>query len=269
MDRTPIISVVMCTYNTEKYIAEAIESVLLQTFSSFEFIIWDDGSTDGTREIVKSFKDDRIRYFYHENTGLGMALKLACSKAKGKYIARMDSDDVCFPWRFATEYDFLEKHKEYVLVSSSVYYIDERGIRIGRSFTCTDDCVLKNILPISSMIVHPMVMMRRDAYELSGGYVPIAKCEDRVFWSRLAKHGKFYNIISPLGNYRLLQNSLSHYINPYNDVLYELRRKMILDKIIIESDVEWYNNFYRYTKPYTQKTENEIIKRNKTIEEYL
>ena len=265
----PLISVVMCTYNTEKYIAKAIESVLTQTFRDFEFIIWDDGSIDKTKEIVETFKDERIRYIYHENTGLGMALKLACAEAKGKYIARMDSDDICLPDRFSTELDFLEKHPEYVLVSSAVYYIDEEGKNIGRSFMCTDDNILKNILPISNMIVHPMVMMRRDAYEKSGGYVPISKSQDRVFWSRLAKQGLFYNIISPLGHYRLLQDSLSHYYNPYNKMLYEFRRKMILDDTVLESDVKWYNDLYRYSKPYTQKTEGVVVKRKKTYEERL
>lgn len=259
----------MCTYNTEKYIAEAIESVLAQSFTDFEFIIWDDGSTDRTRFIVESFKDERIRYFYHENTGLGMALKLACAEAQGKYIARMDSDDVCLPERLAKEVEFLEEHKEYVLVSSAVYYIDEKGNNIGRSFPCSDDKVLKKILPISSMIVHPMVMMHRKAYESAGGYVPIVKSQDRVFWSRLAKQGKFHNIIKPLGRYRILQNSLSHIENPYNKVLYELRRKMILDDIIKESDVEWYNNFYQYSKQLSKKHCDEKTLRTMTVEEKI
>lgn len=265
----PSISVVMCTYNTEKYIAEAIESVLAQSFTDFEFIIWDDGSTDRTRSIVESFKDKRIRYFYHENTGLGMALKMACAEAKGEYVARMDSDDICLPERLATEVEFLQKHKEYVLVSSAVYYIDENGNTIGRSFPCSDDEVLKKILPISSMIVHPMVMMRRNAYERAGGYIPIVKSQDRVFWSRLAKQGKFCNITKPLGCYRILQNSLSHIQNPYNKVLYELRRKMILDDIIQESDVEWYNNLYQYSKQFSKKHCGEKTIKSLTVEEKI
>ena len=78
-----LVSVVMCAYNAEKYIGETIRSVLNQTYRKFEFIIWNDGSTDSTESIVKSFKDDRIRYFYHANTGLGMALNLACKEVRG------------------------------------------------------------------------------------------------------------------------------------------------------------------------------------------
>ena len=265
----PLVTVVMCTYNTETYIKKAIDSVLAQTFTDFEFIVWDDGSTDNTKEIVKSYSDNRIRYFYHENTGLGMALKLACAEAKGKYIARMDSDDICFPDRFAVEVDFLEKHPNHVLVSSAVYYIDENGNHIGRSFPCNADSVLKKILPISNMIVHPMVMMRRNAYERAGGYIPLKKCEDRVFWSRMSRLGKFYNIVTPLGQYRILQNSLSHSENPYNNVLYELRRKMILDDVIQESDVEWHNNLVEYSKPFTKKSHQEEMSRKETADERL
>ena len=85
------VSVVLCTFNDERTIKEAIESILCQSYNNFEFIIWNDGSTDGTEEIIKSYKDNRIRYFFHENTGLGEALRLACAEAKGKYIARMDN----------------------------------------------------------------------------------------------------------------------------------------------------------------------------------
>ena len=105
----PLVSVVLCTYNTEKYIAEAIESILAQTYTNFEFIVWDDGSTDNTRRVVESFNDNLIHYYYHENTGLGMALKLACEKAHGKYIARMDSDDISLPARLEKEVNYMER----------------------------------------------------------------------------------------------------------------------------------------------------------------
>lgn len=244
----PLVSVVMCTYNTGKYIATSIESVLNQTYKNFEFIIWDDGSTDNTKTIVESFKDDRIRYYYHENTGLGMALRLACEQAKGKYIARMDSDDVCLPTRFTVEVDFLERNKDYVLVSSAVIYIDDEGNYLGRTFPCSSDKVLKAILKETSMIVHPMVMMRRDAYLASGGYVPINYLEDGLFWNILGRQGKFYNISRPLGKYRLLEGSLGHSRNKYDEVFKAFRLKMANDNFILDSDIEFYNNFFIYSK---------------------
>ena len=88
-ENKPLVSVVLCTYNDELYISQTIESVLCQTYTNFEFIIWDDGSTDGTASIIKSYKDQRIKYFYHINTGIGEAAGLACQQAQGKYIARL------------------------------------------------------------------------------------------------------------------------------------------------------------------------------------
>lgn len=266
----PLISVIMCTYNTEEYIAEAIESVLAQSYTDFEFIIWDDGSTDGTRCVVDSFKDERIRYFYHENTGLGMALKLACAEARGKYIARMDSDDICLPERFAKEVAFLESHEDHVLVSSAIYNIDDESNVTGRVFVCTDDRVLKGILfKPDNMIVHPMVMMRRDAYEKAGGYLPIRKSQDLLFWSRMAKWGKFSNITSPLGKYRILPSSLDHTINPYSPVVKSLLLKMIMDQEVLDSDIELYNNLYLYSKQFKQQVKTKKYNAEKSPDERL
>ena len=121
--KAPLLSVVLCTYNDERYIAKTINSVLSQSLSDFEFIIWNDGSTDRTEEIIKSFADKRIKYYFHSNTGLGTALALACKEARGKYIARIDGDDLCLPYRFEKEIGFLDSHPDYVLVSSSVLYM--------------------------------------------------------------------------------------------------------------------------------------------------
>ena len=265
-----LISVVLSTYNDERYIGDAIKSILNQTYSNFEFIIWNDGSTDGTEKIVKSFKDDRIRYFYHENTGLGEALRLACAEAKGEYIARMDSDDISLPERFATEVAFLDNHPEYVLVSSAVYDIDENGKLLGRVFPCSDDRVLKGVLSYpASMISHPMVMMRRDAYERAGGYIPIRKSQDMLFWSRIAKQGKFYNIPTPLGKYRILPTSLDHAYNPYTPILRAFLRKMIGDEIILDSDVDTFNSLFQYSKQHIEKTDSNMVIWKKTWEEKI
>lgn len=257
----PLVSVVMCSYNSCEYIAEAIKSILGQTYNNFEFIIWDDGSTDSSREIIDSFKDDRIRYFYHDNTGLGMALRLACEQAQGKYIARMDADDISFPDRIEKEVVFLEATPDSVLVSSAVRYIDENGIVTSRSFPYTSDRILKEALLIpSSFIVHPMVMMRNDAYKEAGGYLPIRKSQDVLFWSRLAKQGKFYNIPTPLGKYRILSTSLDHSYNPYSKVMASLLLKMVKDENVKDSDIELYNNIYLYSKQFKQEV---YIKHNK------
>ena len=247
--RKPLISVVLCTYNCDKFISDAIDSILTQTYDNFEFIIWDDGSTDNTRNVIMSYKDKRIRYVYHENTGLGMALRLACFEAKGDYIARMDSDDISLPNRFEKEVAYLEAHRDCVLVSSAVSYIDENGRSYGRSFPYTNDKIIKrHLLKANNLIVHPMAMIRREAYVAAGGYLPIRINEDSLFWSRLAKHGKIYNIPSVLGQYRVLPSSLDHSFNPYKPVLKEFLMKMINDEQILDTDIEQYNQLFIYSK---------------------
>ncbi len=265
----PLVSVVLCTHNDEKFIAETIKSVLVQTYQDFEFIIWNDGSTDNTERIIKSFNDSRIRYFFHENTGLSPALQMACNEAQGEYIARIDGDDICLPNRLEREVDFLERHSDYVLVSSAVYYIDEKNQDQGRLFPCTNSSIIKKTLIVACLIVHPMVMMRKDAYVKAGGYLNVAGIEDRIFWSRLIKQGKFGNISTPLGKYRLQRNSLSHRYNPFENVIYEFCNKLVNDEEISSSDIEMFNKLYRYSKQF-EKPSNQIASiRKKSIEERL
>lgn len=114
----PTVSVVMPVYNQERYVADAVKSILLQTFRDYEFIVVDDGSTDRTFEIVESFKDSRIRLIRAQHRGFVEALKLGTAEAKGKWIARMDSDDVCSTIRLEKQLDFLDNHPECTFVTT-------------------------------------------------------------------------------------------------------------------------------------------------------
>ncbi len=240
----PLVSVVLSTYNDEIYIRESIDAVLGQTYKNFEFIIWNDGSTDATEEIIKSFKDDRIRYYYHENTGLGQALALACGKAKGKYIARIDGDDICLPYRLEKEITYLETHLDVILVSSSVIYIDENGKTLGRSYPWTWNRNIKRQLNI----VHPAVMFRKDIYDRTCGYLDIKSAQDRILWSKMAKYGKFAIIKEPLIKYRWLTTSLSHIIdnkNLYAIELERVRQKLCTTDKIAQCDIVLHNRLYK------------------------
>lgn len=117
------LSVLMCTYNSENYICETIESILNQTFCNFEFIIVDDGSTDGTEAIIKKFKDSRIKYYkLPENVGVGKASNYGLKKVRGKYIARADSDDIYNKKRFEKQKNFLDQNKDFCMVGSLSEY---------------------------------------------------------------------------------------------------------------------------------------------------
>ena len=116
----PRISVIMPAYNAEKYIREAIDSILAQTYTDFEFIIIDDASTDATASIVESYSDERIRFFRNEhNMGVANTLNRGLDLAVGEYIARMDSDDISLPERFAKQVEFMDTHTDVIVCGSN------------------------------------------------------------------------------------------------------------------------------------------------------
>jgi len=130
--KEPLISVVMPSYNSEKHIAESIQSIIDQTFTDWEFIIVDGHSKDKTIDIINGFieKDNRIKLLFDEGEGIGPALNMGCAAARGKYIARMDSDDYSYPERLKVEVDFLSENPDYVLVSSGMDFMDLEGFSL-------------------------------------------------------------------------------------------------------------------------------------------
>jgi len=219
--KNPDISVVMPVYNGEKYLKEAIESVLNQSYKNFEFIIINDGSTDSTEAIILEYNDSRIRYIRQENTGIGGALRNGCNLAIGNYIARMDADDICLTNRFELQKKYLDLNPTIVLVSNAVIYIDEFGNSLGRSFPYTSNSAIKKKFKLGSPICHPSVMMRKNAYVSSGGYKDLEPLEDLYLWIKLSKQGKLHNLSSPLLKYRILNNSISRSISKkrYNQII--------------------------------------------------
>lgn len=228
----PMISVVMCCYNAEKYISDTIDSVLNQSFKDFEFIIWNDGSKDKTEDIIISYNDERIRYFYHENAGLGQSLRWACEQAKSEYIARIDADDVCLEYRLEKELNYLKTHPSSALVYSGVLLIDENSQIIGQTFPYSNPSVIRKIIKRGNNVVpHPSVMFRKSFYEKTQRYPLVEGFEDTILWYQLIDHGDFGVIKEPLIKYRLLPNSLSHGYNrsKYRAIIDPLRMKIITE----------------------------------------
>lgn len=267
---TPLVSVVLSTYNDEKFIEESIKSVLAQTYQNFEFIIWNDGSTDNTEKIIKSFIDERIRYFYHENTGLGQALRLACQEVKGKYIARFDGDDVCLPNRLEDQVDFMEHHPDYVLISGNLITIDDNNNEYGRSYICTWDKSLRKMFQYSSPIIHPASMFRTDVYKKTNGYLNMRRCQDHFLFAQMINYGKVANLKQPLIKYRPDMVNLMGIVNnnPYRLVMAEYRRKMLRDEVVDEEDLNLYNEI---CKRYKRKTDVsvDLSKRKKSRTERI
>src|SRR4051812_44688990 len=134
MTSTPV-SILMPAYNAERYVAEAVASVLAQTHRDFELLAIDDGSTDGTLGILQSFAatDPRVRILSHENTGMGRALNAALERCRHEWVARMDADDVMVPDRLERQLAFVAERPGLVVCSTLVRYIDEGGSVIGQN----------------------------------------------------------------------------------------------------------------------------------------
>ena len=215
----------MPCYNSEKFIGEAITSILSQSFSDFEILIIDGYSSDDTLEIIKNYPDQRIKIYKRERKGIGDALGFGCSLARGKYIARMDSDDISLPFRFEKELNQFRIHKDAILVSSSCLYIDDESNILRPSIYTTAKSLIKYDL---SSVCHPSVMILKKAYEKSGGYVNLIRGEDNYLWRKLSKYGSFYIIKEPLIKYRLLPNSLNKTLDKsYINILSHRLEKLI------------------------------------------
>ena len=168
----PKISVIMPAYNAEKYIAQAIESILGQTYGDFELIIINDCSQDRTEEIVLSYDDPRIIYLKNEqNLGVAKTLNRGLEVAKGRYIARMDADDIAMLERFAKQIAFLDSNADVAVLGTNVEIFNEEGtICTGWSATNTEQ--MKVDLLFSCGLAHPSVMMRTEIIRELGGYDP-------------------------------------------------------------------------------------------------
>ena len=216
-DKVPHISVVMPVYNGEKYLEKCILSMLNQTFSDFEFIIVNDGSKDGTASILEKFaeKDKRIRVFHQKNQGIVKSLNMGCKIACGKYIARMDADDISLPNRLQIQYATLEKGICTKLCHSLVDIIDINGDlkpfrrNVGSRL---NPLQTRWMLLWCNCVRHPTVMMRRDFFLTHGlKYSRQANgCEDYELWCRLSNVSYFVLIKEALVRYRVQPDSITH-----------------------------------------------------------
>ena len=209
--KSPKVTVLMPVYNGEKYLHEAIKSILNQTFMDFEFIIIHDPSTDRTAEILQSYHDPRIKIINNEkNIGLTRSLNKGLKIARGEYIARMDADDVSIPERLEKEVNFLNQNRNIGLVGTYYLLINENGNVLHAVRPLTDDRELKEKLFIENQFGHGSVMFRRECIEKVGFYrEEIEPAEDHDLWLRIAEFFEVANIPEFLYKWRLNFNSVS------------------------------------------------------------
>lgn len=228
----PAVSVILPAYNCEKYIAKAIESVLQQTLADLEFIIINDGSTDRTEEIIRSFSDSRILYQTNiTNKGLVFTLNKGIDIATGRYIARMDGDDICLPERLAKQKNFLDLNKDIVVTASTIEFINDQEEKTGSweldRQTITSAQIKKTLLK-QNCIAHPTVMMRSEIIKQLKYKEYQKNIEDYDLWLRLLNRGyKIGKIGEPLLLYRIHDASVtSVYLKKSNPFFKHLEMKI-------------------------------------------
>lgn len=224
---SPSVTVLMPVYNAGQYIKEAIDSVLSQTFKDFEFLILNDGSIDNSTEIIQEYKDERIRYeaFQHDFlTTLNNGIELS----KGKYIARMDADDIMMPDRLAVQFDFMEKHSDIVACGSYITFIGNEQNILERPISPNE--VFESLMlfcPIanpSSMVRRKVIIDHHIRYDPNYLYA-----EDYKFWTELVKYGKIANIPLVLLKYRISAGQVSNtHRNQQAELSEKISREMIL-----------------------------------------
>jgi glycosyltransferase involved in cell wall biosynthesis len=223
MNNNPKVSVIMSVYNGGRYIYESVSSILHQSYSDFEFIIIDDGSTDNTNIYLESINDSRLNIIHQDNKGLTASLNKAISVSKGEYIARQDADDISLPDRLEKQVEFLENKKDYLLVGSYSYLINENSEHIGIYKLPLTDTEIRWAILFRNPFGHSTVMMRSDILrkERIKYNESIKTAQDFELWSRIAKLGKMANIDKTLVKYRIHADQLCrlHNVEQQNNAL--------------------------------------------------
>jgi len=243
------VSVIMSVYNGERFLKQSIDSILIQSFRNFEFIIIDDGSIDNTKEILREYenKDKRIKIISNEkNVGLSKSLNKGLNLVCGDYIARMDSDDISLPNRLRKQVSFMDNNPEIGLLGTAYYEIDENDNIIGiKHFPCEDYKLRKTLIKYNPFF-HASVMIRRKILEHIGKYDEvISKAQDYELWFRIAKVSKIANLDELLMKRRYTKDQISiKYENEQIKWAINIRKKVIKEK--------QYNawNYFYLIRPY-------------------
>jgi glycosyltransferase involved in cell wall biosynthesis len=228
----PQVSVLMPVYNAEQYLSEAVESILAQSFTDFEFLIFDDGSTDRSYEILERYalRDERIRLFAKPHCGYVTWLNEGIQLARGVYIARMDADDISLPQRLVRQVEYLRREGACVVVGCGTIQIDSDGDRLNEVLHDIDHKAIVTDLLNGGLgvISHPACMIRRSTLLAIGGYKKeFETIEDFDLWFRLAEHGLLANLPEVLLKYRV------HHSNVIFTHIDQQRR--VADRILSEA----------------------------------
>ena len=240
----PPVTILMPTYNAGTYIREAIDSILNQSFTDFEFLIINDGSKDDTLSIIASYNDPRIILVNRENRGVIDSLNEGLKLAKGDIIARMDADDVCLAGRLQKQVDFLEQNPGYVLVGSQAEVMDKEGNYLldlePVGYTNEEiTAQINNKCPF----IHPCVAFRKKAVMDVGGYPKNALTfEDHLLWKELLSVGKVCNLKEKLLQVRFNPESVTIDEKWRGLVFLKIRRRSVANGFVSDKDAQTLKN---------------------------
>ena len=200
----------MPVYNGEKFLKDAIEGVLNQTYKDFEFLILDDGSTDNSSKIAESFSDPRIKIVKLNHGGIVKALNEGLKIMSGEYIVRVDADDISLPERFEKLLDYMEKNQDVAVCGSRAISINEKGEYIGEmNYPEIESEKIKKYALLHNPFIHPSVIICKEALAEVGNYRDFKHIEDYELWTRVLAKFKGHNLPEPLLKYRIHQNQIT------------------------------------------------------------
>lgn len=236
----PLVSILLPAYNCEKYIRKTIDSLLNQTYTNFELLLINDGSTDGTSAIIDGYTDIRIQHIHNNgNKGLIYTLNRGLELAKGKYIARIDADDVCLPTRLEKQVDWLEKNSTTAIVATQIIFINELDEPTGNwplDMQCITATKIKKAMLWQSCIAHPSVLMRSEIIKQYHYSTKQKHSEDYDLWLQVLSDGNVIEKVpEQLLKYRVHTASVTGSIhrkkNPFF-TNYHTKRKFLLSRLV-------------------------------------
>lgn len=256
INERPLISVTMSVFNEDKYLSEAIDSILSQTYQNFEFLIVNDGSSKSVRDLLNTYSDPRLVAIDQSWLGLTKSLNNAINNSKGVYIARMDADDISLPTRFQKQVEILDNNPNIGLVGTSYVEISEKGEEIYKTIFLADNQKLKQELLFQNQFCHGSVMFSRECLKKVGAYrEEFKRAQDYDLWLRMSEYFDITNIQEILYKRRLDKDSISIAVKSEQNYFARLARqcarsrrkgkKEPLDKIRIIDKVGPHSRWFR------------------------
>lgn len=209
-EQQPLVSIVLPVYNGEKYLKESLDSVLTQTYQNWELVIINDGSTDGTENLILNYKDQRIKYFPNDgNKGIIYSLNRGLRESKGEYIARLDADDIALPFRIEKQVVFMSENPDYTLCGTYFQTIDSKGKFLKNVAFPSNNRDAQSYLLLHNCFCHSAIMMRSLIAKDLQYDEKFQICEDYDLWYRISRLGKILNLPEYATLYRVHDNNMS------------------------------------------------------------